>query len=60
MLALDPSVVRREKLGDEPAAGVDGDPRRATAELGERGAALIVEKTVAAIRKSIGSARSAR
>jgi creatinine amidohydrolase/Fe(II)-dependent formamide hydrolase-like protein len=60
MLALEPSVVRREKLGDEPAAGVDGDPRRATAELGERGAALIVEKTVAAIRKSIGSARSAR
>jgi creatinine amidohydrolase/Fe(II)-dependent formamide hydrolase-like protein len=31
MLALDPSVVRRERLGDEPAAGVDGDPRRASA-----------------------------
>lgn len=60
MLALDPSVIRREKLADEPAPGVDGDPRRATAELGERGVTLIVDKTVAAIRKSIGSARAAR
>jgi creatinine amidohydrolase len=60
MLALDPSVVRRDLLGAEPAAGVNGDPRRATAELGERGVALIVDKTVAAIHKSIGTTRDAR
>jgi len=60
MLALDPSAVRRDLLSAEPAPGVNGDPRRATAELGERGVALIVEKSVAAIRKSIGAAHAAR
>ena len=60
MLALDPSQVRRDLLGKEPAAGVNGDQRKATAELGERGVALIVEKTVEAIRKSIGATRAAK
>ena len=60
MLALDPSVVRRDLLAAEPSPGVNGDPRRATAELGERGVALIVEKTAAAIRKSIGAMRDGR
>lgn len=58
MLALDPSAVRRDLLSADPAPGVDGDPRRATAELGERGVAHIVEKSVAAIQKSIGAAHA--
>jgi creatinine amidohydrolase/Fe(II)-dependent formamide hydrolase-like protein len=60
MLALDPSAVRRDLLQAEPSPGVNGDPRRATAELGERGVALIVDKSVAAIRKSIGTAHATR
>lgn len=60
MLALDPSTVRQDRLAEEPSAGVNGDPRRATGELGERGVALIVDKTVSAIKKSIGDSRSAR
>jgi creatinine amidohydrolase/Fe(II)-dependent formamide hydrolase-like protein len=35
--------------------GVDGDPTRATVELGRAGADLIVSRTVDAIRKSITS-----
>jgi creatinine amidohydrolase/Fe(II)-dependent formamide hydrolase-like protein len=34
---------------------VDGDPTRATAELGRAGVDLIVTRTVDAIRKSISS-----
>lgn len=60
MLALDPSQVRRDLLAKEPSAGVNGDPRNATAELGVRGVALIVDRTVEAIRKSIGATRAAR
>jgi creatinine amidohydrolase/Fe(II)-dependent formamide hydrolase-like protein len=60
MLALDPSTVRADKMSEEPSPGVNGDPRRATAELGERGVALIVDKTAAAIKKSIGESRSSR
>jgi len=33
--------------------GVDGDPTRATAELGRPGVELIVSRTVDAVRKSI-------
>jgi len=53
-LAVDPGVVRADKLGARPAAseGTYGDPRRASAELGRTGADLIVAATVAAIRKS--------
>lgn len=60
MLALDPSTVRHEAMMGEPSAGVNGDPRRATAGMGERGVALIVDKTVTAIKKSIGQSRSGR
>ena len=54
MLATDARLVRTERLrpGRE-GDGVDGDPTRATAELGRAGADLIVSRTVAAIRKSI-------
>ena len=48
MMALDPAMVRPNQL--EPGKGDNGDPRRASAELGKLGVDLIVERTVAAIR----------
>ena len=51
MMALDPSLVRADKL--QPGEGVNGDPRRATAELGALGVAAIVEQTVAAIKHAV-------
>jgi len=55
-LALDPHLVRSSLLRDDQAfgagTGVDGDPRRATAELGRLGADLIVSRSVAAIKES--------
>jgi creatinine amidohydrolase len=54
MLATDARLVRTDRL--HPARegdGVDGDPTRATAELGRAGADLIVSRTIDAIRKSI-------
>jgi creatinine amidohydrolase/Fe(II)-dependent formamide hydrolase-like protein len=56
MLATDARLVRTDRL--HPARegdGVDGDPTRATVELGRAGADLIVSRTVDAIRKSITS-----
>jgi creatinine amidohydrolase/Fe(II)-dependent formamide hydrolase-like protein len=56
-LALDPGLVRasvsRETQVPGAGTGVDGDPRRATAELGRLGVDLIVTRTVAAIKASI-------
>jgi creatinine amidohydrolase/Fe(II)-dependent formamide hydrolase-like protein len=49
-LAVDPSLVRTQALGAPPAPGVTGDPRHATAALGELGVKLIVDRTVEAIR----------
>lgn len=51
-LALDPALVREDQLARAapPASGVRGDPRRATAALGEPGVAHIVEASAAAIR----------
>jgi creatinine amidohydrolase len=55
-LAIDPKLVRKEPPADAqvPGAGtgVDGDPRRASAELGVLGVDLIVARTVAAIKAS--------
>jgi creatinine amidohydrolase/Fe(II)-dependent formamide hydrolase-like protein len=56
-LAVDPRLVRRDRLrpGTGMGAGgdgVDGDPSRATAELGRLGVERIVVQTVEAIRKS--------
>ena len=54
-LAVDPALVRSEMLKAPPkgkADGVYGDPTRASAELGRAGLDLIVERTVAAIRKA--------
>jgi creatinine amidohydrolase/Fe(II)-dependent formamide hydrolase-like protein len=39
------------------ASGVVGDPKRASAELGQLGVDLIVSKSVSAIRKSIETSK---
>lgn len=56
MLALDAQLVRTDALPHAPKPtveqGVHGDPRRASSELGQPGVDLIVEKSVAAIRKA--------
>jgi creatinine amidohydrolase/Fe(II)-dependent formamide hydrolase-like protein len=54
-LAIDPALVRADALARPPRAaeGVYGDPRRASAELGQVGVQLIVETTVAAIRAAV-------
>src|SRR5438477_4736699 len=51
MMALDPALVRSDRL--KPGEGVNGDPRRANAELGELGVAAIVDQTVAAIKQAV-------
>jgi creatinine amidohydrolase len=51
MLALDPSLVRADRL--KPGEGDDGDPSRASAELGKLGVDLIVGKTVEAIKTAV-------
>ena len=51
MMALDPALVRTDKL--QPGEGVNGDPRRATAELGALGVTAIVDQTVAAIKQAV-------
>ncbi len=51
-LAVDPSLVRADRLHEAPSAGVSGDPRRASAELGKAGVDAIVADTVAAIRNA--------
>lgn len=56
-LAIDPGLVRIAVLQGGRASwktmGIDGDPRRASAELGQLGVDLIVRRTVEAIRQSI-------
>ena len=56
-LAVNPQSVRPEQLeaaaSGGRSAGVYGDPRRASAELGAAGADLVVSETVAAIRKAV-------
>jgi creatinine amidohydrolase/Fe(II)-dependent formamide hydrolase-like protein len=54
-LAVDPALVRADALAragaaPTPAEGVRGDPRRASADLGQLGVQRIVESSVAAIR----------
>jgi creatinine amidohydrolase/Fe(II)-dependent formamide hydrolase-like protein len=56
-LALAPGLVRVPRLTQSPplgrADGVYGDPRRASAELGQLGAELIVTRSVEAIKQRI-------
>jgi creatinine amidohydrolase/Fe(II)-dependent formamide hydrolase-like protein len=56
MLAVDPSRVWPEKMAAD-TAGVHGDPRRASAELGKLGTDLIVQQTAAAIHKATAAPR---
>jgi len=57
-LAVDPRLVRTDRLQpgaeQQSGSGVNGDPRRSTAELGRLGVDLIVARTVDAIRKAVG------
>ncbi len=52
-LAIDPHLVRTDRLAvaTGTGTGVQGDPRRATAELGQLGVDLIVQQTADAIRR---------
>lgn len=56
LMATAPSLVRVDQLGaaqrGSPANGVTGDPRAATAALGEIGVEVIVTRSVAAIRQA--------
>jgi len=54
MLAVDPRLVRTDKMkpGHRDTDGLDGDPTRASAELGRLGEDLIVARTIDAIKKS--------
>jgi creatinine amidohydrolase/Fe(II)-dependent formamide hydrolase-like protein len=56
-LAVDKNLVRTDAMARNPKPnerdGVYGDPRRATAELGQLGRQLIVDGSVAAIRAGI-------
>lgn len=58
-LAVDKSLVRPELLAEAArvgvAGGVYGDPRRSTAELGQMGIQIIVDKSVQAIQDAIKS-----
>jgi len=51
-LAVDPALVRPQAMAAAPVAGVTGDPRKSSAELGELGVKLIVDRTVAEIRRA--------
>jgi len=54
-LAIDLSLVRPQALagaGLDAAHGVHGDPRRASAALGQVGTHLVIERSVAAIRRA--------
>ena len=64
MLAVDPSQVRADRIKDAAEAthggsanGVSGDPRSATAALGQLGVDAIVAASVAEIRKALAARR---
>ena len=64
MLAVDPRLVRTQRLRSGvappgPALGVEGDPRRSTAALGQLGVGEIVRETTLAIQADIQSSRAA-
>jgi len=53
MLAIDPSLVRTDRLAGHGAAdGTQGDPASSNAALGQLGVDLVVAQTVTAIRKA--------
>jgi creatinine amidohydrolase len=56
-LAVDPALVREKQLAGPYPAGVTGNPKRSSAELGELGVTLMVDGTVAAIRREVQAPR---
>ncbi len=60
-LAIDPALVRPDALARAakagPREGVHGDPRRATAELGQLGIDRVIETSVAQIKAQLARAR---
>ncbi|NML46539.1 creatininase family protein [Ramlibacter sp. G-1-2-2] len=60
-LAVDKSLVRADVLAKgadlDVAHGVHGDPRRATAEIGELGVKEIVDTSVASIQRAVAAKR---
>jgi creatinine amidohydrolase/Fe(II)-dependent formamide hydrolase-like protein len=52
MLATDPALVRVGSLSNRPADGVVGDPKGASAELGQIGVDAVIAQTVEAIKKA--------
>ncbi|MDO8651699.1 MAG: creatininase family protein [Undibacterium sp.] len=60
-MALDKNLVRSDAMARQAkpgvADGVTGDPRRASAELGQLGVQLIVDGTVSAIRAEVRAAK---
>lgn len=60
-LAIDPALVRTELLARAakagPREGVHGDPRRATAELGQLGIDRVIETSVAQIKVQVARTR---
>jgi creatinine amidohydrolase len=53
MMGVDPSMVRPDLFGEtKPGDGVYGDPTKASIALGKLGVDLVVDRTVAAIRKA--------
>jgi creatinine amidohydrolase/Fe(II)-dependent formamide hydrolase-like protein len=63
-LAVDPRMVRSDRLkpgtGLAGGDGVNGDPRKASAELGRLGVDLITTRTVEAIKQSIAHREAIR
>ena len=63
MLATDASLVRRDQMKidrdavAEKALGVSGDPRPASAALGQLGVDLVISRTTAAIQKALAKPR---
>jgi len=56
-LAVDPSLVREKAMAGPYPAGVTGNAKRSSAALGELGTTLVVQATVAAIRRETAAAR---
>jgi creatinine amidohydrolase len=52
-LAVDPNLVRQDRLHAGPWEGADGDPSRASAEVGRAAVDQIVAQTVEAIRQAV-------
>jgi creatinine amidohydrolase/Fe(II)-dependent formamide hydrolase-like protein len=57
MLAVDPSLVRQPIPAPKAGDGTDGDPRRASAELGRAGIQHQIELSVTAIRRQLAAPR---